>query len=250
MAEEKKDEIVAEVDEVAIHRSDVEALRQLLANQGQTFEGQDGFNRLRDELIHQELLYRDALDRNYDKDPEFVLRLEESKRQLLQQYALQKLFSEVSVKEEDLRQYYQAHKDRLKSYYTFNCDHILVDHREQAEELKQRLDQGEIFEDLAKKYSQCPSKANGGNLGDFPSGTMVKEFEEALMTLEEGEISQPVKTNFGYHIIRLNRKTKHTADDFDAVKEQLGKEFTLLKQQEHYVNRLNEIEKKHQVTRK
>ncbi len=84
-----------------------------------------------------------------------------------------------------------------------NASHILVKTQSQAIELKSRIDKGESFEELAKKYSECPSKANGGNLGYFERGQMVPEFERAAFKLPVGEVSEPVQTQFGWHLIKV-----------------------------------------------
>ena len=84
----------------------------------------------------------------------------------------------------------------------WRASHILVKDRRLAEELYKRLKQGAKFPDLAKQYSTCPSKAKGGDLGWFGPGQMVKPFELAVMKLGSGSLSQPVSTQFGYHIIK------------------------------------------------
>jgi len=87
-----------------------------------------------------------------------------------------------------------------------NASHILVKTEEEAKQIKEKLNLGKNFEDLAKQYSLCPSKKKGGNLGWFSHGQMVKEFEKATFDLKKGEISKPIKTQFGWHIIKLNDK--------------------------------------------
>lgn len=81
------------------------------------------------------------------------------------------------------------------------ASHILVDTIEQATELKQKISEGANFGGVAQAYSKCPSKANGGDLGEFGPGMMVKPFEDAVLALEVGEISEPVQTQFGYHLV-------------------------------------------------
>ena len=83
-----------------------------------------------------------------------------------------------------------------------HCAHILVKTETEAKNIKARLDKGEKFGTIAKNVSLCPSGKNGGDLGTFGRGKMVKEFEKAAFTLEKGQISEPVKTQFGYHIIK------------------------------------------------
>jgi parvulin-like peptidyl-prolyl isomerase len=82
------------------------------------------------------------------------------------------------------------------------ASHILVEKQSQALRILEELKQGVSFAELARKYSQCPSAKRGGDLGFFGRGQMVKEFEQAAFALKEGEVSQPVKTQFGYHIIK------------------------------------------------
>lgn len=84
---------------------------------------------------------------------------------------------------------------------TFSAKHILVAHEYEAEDLIKKLDEGVSFEDLAQKYSKCPSSQEGGDLGSFTKGRMVPEFEEAVVALQPGEVSKPVRTAFGYHLI-------------------------------------------------
>ncbi len=84
--------------------------------------------------------------------------------------------------------------------------HILVDKKTLAEDLIEKINTGTRFEDLAKEYSTCPSRKKGGSLGEFGRGVMVKEFEKAAFALQKNQITQiPVKTKFGYHIIKRVR---------------------------------------------
>jgi len=80
--------------------------------------------------------------------------------------------------------------------------HILVDTLTEATELQQKLSEGSSFDQLAQQYSKCPSGRNGGNLGVFGKGMMVKSFEDASFALDVGQTSEPVQTQFGYHIIQ------------------------------------------------
>lgn len=82
------------------------------------------------------------------------------------------------------------------------ASHILVKKYGLAVELLDRIKQGEKFENIAKQNSECPSSKKGGNLGEFGKGQMVKEFEKAAFALKPGEIAEPVKTKFGWHIIK------------------------------------------------
>lgn len=80
--------------------------------------------------------------------------------------------------------------------------HILVDHEYEARDLMKKLDDGKSFEELARQFSKCPSGEAGGDLGRFSRGKMVPAFEEAAFSLEVGQVSDPVRTQFGYHLIK------------------------------------------------
>jgi peptidyl-prolyl cis-trans isomerase C len=85
---------------------------------------------------------------------------------------------------------------------TIRASHILVGTEHEAQDLIKKLDEGTTFEDLAQKFSQCPSGKQGGDLGNFGKGQMVAPFEQAAFALNPGEISKPVQTQFGYHLIK------------------------------------------------
>jgi parvulin-like peptidyl-prolyl isomerase len=88
----------------------------------------------------------------------------------------------------------------MKQYY--RARHILLEDKEDAFEMISLLNSGSLFEDLSREYSECDSSEKGGDLGKFASGTMLAEFERALYHMKVNDISEPVKTKFGYHIIQ------------------------------------------------
>ncbi len=84
--------------------------------------------------------------------------------------------------------------------------HILVETQEQCEELKQQIENGADFAELAAEHSQCPSGSDGGNLGEFSPGQMVKEFDDVVFSAEVGVVQGPVKTQFGYHLVEVTSR--------------------------------------------
>ena len=85
-----------------------------------------------------------------------------------------------------------------------NASHILVSTEEEAQSCLNRVNAGESFEEVAKEESKCPSAKKGGSLGWFKRGMMVREFENAAFTAKKGDVVGPVKTEFGYHLIKVN----------------------------------------------
>lgn len=97
-------------------------------------------------------------------------------------------------------------KAEQTEFRSVRASHILVDTQEEALELKQRIQNGESFEKLAKEYSKCMSREKGGNLGFFKRGQMVKPFEDAAFSLPIGVVSDPVQTEYGWHLIKVTSK--------------------------------------------
>lgn len=121
---------------------------------------------------------------------------------------------DIKVTDEELKKYYNEYKPKVRA------SHILVDDEKTAKEIKAKLEKGEDFAKLAKQYSKdTVSAQNGGDLGWFGPGKMVEEFEKAAYTLNVGEISNPVKTQFGYHIIKVTDKEKKKS--FDEMREEI-----------------------------
>lgn len=139
------------------------------------------------------------------------------------------LFSSISISEESLKNYYDSNMESFAMPEQVKAKHILLSIEEgrdadaltQITDILNRYNAGEKFEDLAKKYSKCPSAVNGGDLGYFSKGQMVKEFEEAAFSTKAGEVSGPIRTQFGYHIILVEEKTGPKTQVFDDVRGQI-----------------------------
>jgi foldase protein PrsA len=126
---------------------------------------------------------------------------------LLQEKAALK---DVKVDEKELKEFTETYKPEIKAR------HILVEDEKTAKEVKKKLDEGGKFEDLAKEYSKDPGSAqNGGDLGWFGAGKMVPQFEQAAYALKVDEISAPVKSEHGYHIIQLTDKKEFTSEELE-----------------------------------
>jgi len=142
-----------------------------------------------------------------------------------------RLLDQVQILETDLQAYYQAHKDEFKQDEQIRASHILLlvndkrsdaQARQEMEGIKKRIDNGEDFGAVARQVSEDPgSKANGGDLGFFARGRMVKEFENAAFSAVPGQLVGPVKTPFGYHLLRVTGKRSGGVQPFAEVREQI-----------------------------
>ena len=121
-----------------------------------------------------------------------------------------------------MEKYYKDHQDELAQV---DASHILVKTEKEAKEIEKKLKGGAKFEDLAKEKSiDKASGENGGSLGYFGKGQMVKEFEDKAFSMKKGEISEPVKSQFGYHIIKVNDVKNSFKDVKDNIKDQVKQE--------------------------
>ena len=125
--------------------------------------------------------------------------------------------------------------------YSADADEYL-DEENQAKALMEQIKNGEIpFEKAAMQYSKCPSSAQGGSLGEFGRGQMVPEFDAACFDMEKGELRGPIKTQFGYHIIRLDDKKEAQPLHFSDVREAIKRQLTIEKQQAAYRSKVNQL---------
>ena len=153
------------------------------------------------------------------------------RRVLREQYFENTLRSAVT--DEEIRQIYDARVASMPAEEEFAARHILVDSEEKAKKLRKQIADGGDFAALAKENSTDPgSKDQGGLLGYFTKGQLVPEFEAVVMKLQEGEVSEPVKTTFGWHIIKLEDRRRKEPPSFDRVKETIANSLVVRKAQE------------------
>lgn len=137
-------------------------------------------------------------------------------------------FGKVTEEDEaQIKKYYEENKNMFKKDVQVEASHILFDTKDvkKANEIREEILNGLDFAEAAKKYSKCPSGENGGNLGYFGKGQMVPEFEKAAFSAPLGVITEPVKTQFGYHLILVTDKTDSKIPDFEEIKEGLTEHF-------------------------
>lgn len=243
-----KDKVLAEVNGKKITGVDYNLFIDSLNPQLKQYFGGEELNKdVVNELVYQALLYEDAMEKGMDKEDEFIQVVEKTKESMLKTYALGKLLATAEVKDEDIKNFYEENKDAFKQGESADASHILVEEEDKAREIYEKIKNGGDFEELAKEYSTCPSKEKGGNLGTFTKGQMVKEFEDAVFENEVGTITEPVKTQFGYHIIKINQKNDAKELSFDEVKDRIVEQVRRQKEQEIYNKKITELKDKYEV---
>lgn len=243
-----ENKVLAKVDEREITERDVE---QFLADIGpqmaMQFQSAEGKERIVEELVNQELLYLDALERKVDETEEYKELLKITEEKLLTSFALTSLVNDIEVTEEEMKNFFEENKASFAKPESAKASHILVDTEEEAVKALEEIKAGKSFEDAAAEYSSCPSKEVGGELGEFSRGQMVPEFEEVAFEMEAGTISEPVQTQFGYHLIYLDELVEVGTANYEDVKEQIAQQLNQQKQQEVYLEKISDLKEGHKI---
>ncbi len=207
------------------------------------------------------LIAQEARDRKLDQDPEIQAKIEDIMNAVLAQEFLQReIEGKVKITDDEIETYYKGHEEEFTNPESAKARHILLKVPEGADEkawkeaeskakdIKKKLENGEDFAELAKKYSDDPgSKNKGGDLGFFTKGRMVPEFESAAFSLKPGELSDPVKTNFGYHIIEVQEKKAASTKTLAAVQAQIRQKLQGEKQQQLQDELIEKLKAKYPV---
>ncbi len=234
---------LANVGGFPITDADVDNFLMGLGQRGAAYNTPEGRKMILTQLINNKLLLLDAKRNLLEGEAEFRERLSALKDQLLTSYASEKLIRAVSVSDKETEAYYEEHKAELVGEESVSASHILVETEEAALEILAKINGGEMsFEDAAKEYSSCPSKENGGSLGEFGRGQMVPEFDKKVFEMKPGEITaEPVKTQFGYHLIKLDSKTEAREIPYAEIKDRLKELVLQEKQKKAYDSKINQL---------
>ena len=233
---------LAIVNSKAIYDSDIDEMIAQMGPRGQAYQNAEGRAVILEQLIAQRLFLADAMRNLYEREPAFKEELQRIKEQLLTQYAISKAVDNLTVTDIEARKFFDENREQFAAQPVVSASHILVDSEEKANDILAQLNQGSIaFEDAARQHSSCPSAQQGGSLGEFTRGQMVPEFDQAVFSMDVGELRGPVKTQFGYHIIRLDDKKEGAPVSFDQAKDQIKAHLLEEKRQKAYQSKVNQL---------
>ncbi|MBW2079745.1 MAG: peptidylprolyl isomerase [Deltaproteobacteria bacterium] len=207
------------------------------------------------------LIAQEARDKKLDQDPEIQAKIEDIMNAVLAQEFLQReMGDKVKVTDDEIETYYNGHKEDFANLESVKARHILLkvpegvnekawkEAESKAKDIKKKLENGKDFAELAKKYSDDPgTKDSGGDLGFFTKGRMVPEFESVAFSLKPGELSEPVKTNFGYHIIEVQEKKAASIKNLADVQAQIRQALQTEKQQKSQDALIEQLKAKYPV---
>jgi peptidyl-prolyl cis-trans isomerase C len=212
-----RDTVIATVNGVDITLGEMIVTRAQLPSQYQQLPDDVLWEGVLDQLVQQQLLAAQL----GEPTAQIALLLATQKRSLMAAEVIDRLTNQA-ITDEALEAAYNARFANAAAEEEYSAAHILVDTREEAEAVVARLEGGADFAETAKEISTGPSGPNGGDLGWFGIGMMVPEFETAVIALEVGQISEPVQTQFGWHVIILNDKRQKEAPTLDQVRDELA----------------------------
>jgi peptidyl-prolyl cis-trans isomerase C len=247
---EQKGPYLAKVGNTTITKADLDReIKNLPEFAQKLFAGSGGQEKFLDELIKKELLYQEALKKGLDKDSDYQKKVEDFRKlTLIGQLLDKEIEAKSKVSDEDVKDYYEKHKDELTSVSQIKASHILVKTEDEAKKLLERIQKGEDFAALAKKYSiDAGTAKNGGDLGYFSSGQMVPEFESAALKMKKGEVSPPVRTKFGYHIIKVADKKMGKPLEFEKIKGAIAQRVAAERQKDFFDSYIENLKKTYKV---
>lgn len=221
------DVVVATINGVDIKQSDLDFAASEVGAQLANFPPEDRRRMLLQFVMENELMAEAAVKAGLDSGQSFENRVKYHRRRALRDAYFDKDVRDA-VPLEEAKKIYDAKVASMKPEEEIHARHILVSTEAEAKEVKERLMKGEDFATIAKEKSKDPS-AEGGDLGFFGRGQMLKPFEDAAFALKEGEISDPVQTQFGWHIIKVEEKRTRPLPTFDQVKDTIISQLTTQK---------------------
>ncbi len=236
-----KTEVLASIDDTEITVAD---FNSRIENLPERYRGvvKNRRSEYLQEYINDTLLYREAMRKNLHKDKELLRLLEAARKKILVARLLQdEVDNAIEINDEDVAAFYDENSARYMTPEIMRVSHILVPSRVQANEILENLTAGESFEDLARAKSVDPTAQRAGDIGYFPKGQLMPEFEGACAQLGVGEISGVVKTKLGYHIIKLTDRRPPEPRPIEKVTDDIKSRLYAAKRQELFNQLLRKL---------
>jgi peptidyl-prolyl cis-trans isomerase C len=219
--------VIAHVDKGVITEKDyIKEVSRIPEWARDQFAGVEGKDKFLDELIKRELIYQHAVKMRLTNDQEYLDTIRQFEKVTLVQMVLKKEVEQKAVVDEsEVKAFFEENADKFTIGTEIKASHILVETEEEVRDIHAKLEKGTSFASLAKQYSKDKGSADkGGDLGYFGRGKMVPEFERAAASLKPGEVSEPVRTRFGFHLIKLVDIKKGTPANYEQSRESIHKQ--------------------------
>jgi peptidyl-prolyl cis-trans isomerase C len=238
---EEANPVLAKVNGAEIRQSDVALAEEELGPSLAQMDPATKKDNVLSFLIDMKIVSKAAEDKKVENSEEFKKRLAFTRSRLLMD-SLLATEGKAATTDEAMKKVYQDASKQISGEQEVHARHILVESEDDAKAIADELKKGADFAELAKKKSKDPGASDGGDLGFFTKDQMVPEFSNVAFTLEPGKISDPVKSQFGWHIIKVEEKRSRKAPEFEQVKSQI-ETYVTRKAQADYVAKLREAAK-------
>ena len=235
------DKVLAKVNGAEIRQSDVALAEEELGPSLAQMDPATKDENVLAFLIDMKIVSKAAEDKKVQDGEDFKKRLAFTRSRLLMDSLLASE-GKAATTDDAMKKVYEAASKEITGEEEVHARHILVETEDDAKAVEEELKKGTDFAELAKKKSKDPGASDGGDLGFFTKDQMVPEFSTVAFALEPGKVSDPVKSQFGWHVIKVEEKRKRKAPDFDQVKSQI-ETYVARKAQADYVGKLREAAK-------
>ena len=233
-----EDKVLARVNGVEIRQSDLALAEEELGPSLAQMDPATKEQNVLAFLIDMNLVAKAAEDKKVQDSDDFKKQMAFTRNRLLMDNLLASE-GKAATTDEAMKKVYEDASKQISGEQEVHARHILVETEDEAKQVAEELKKGADFAELAKKKSKDPGASDGGDLGFFTKDQMVPEFSAVAFSLEPGKISDPVKTQFGWHIIKVEEKRNRKAPEFDQVKSQI-ESYVTRKAQADYVAKLHQ----------
>lgn len=201
-----------------------------------------------DQMISEKLLIQEAKNMGLEKDKDVFEQIKKMTEQILVQALIEKeILDKIKVNDGEVLEYYEQNKDSFTEKEQVHLFNILLETEEEAQDILEQLKAGGDFNEIAKEKSTGPSAAQGGDLGYLSRGTIIPEIEDVVFALELEKLSEIIKTDFGFHILKITEKKPETVKALEEVKEDIIQTLLPTKQKEAFENLLEELKGKAEI---
>lgn len=201
-----------------------------------------------DQMISEKLLIQEAKNIGLEEDNDVLEQIKKMSEQILVQVLIEReILDKIKVNDEEVLEYYEQNKDSFTEKEQVYLYNILLETEEEAQDVLEQLKAGGDFSEIAIEKSAGPSAAQGGDLGYLTRGTIIPEIEEVVFALELDELSEIIKTDFGFHILKITEKKSETVKNLEEVKEDIIQTLLPDKQKEAFENLIEDLKSKSEI---
>ena len=201
-----------------------------------------------DQIISEKLLIQEAENMGLKEDNDVLEQIKKMTEQILVQVLIEReILDKIKVNDEEVLEYYEQNKDSFTEKEQVHLYNILLETEKEAQDVLEQLKAGGDFNEIAIEKSTGPSATQGGDLGYVAKGTIIPEIEEVVFALELEELSEVIKTDFGFHILKITEKKPETVRTLEEAKEEIIQTLLPTKQTEAFENLLEELKGKVEI---